>query len=178
MAPHQILIVAIRFLALIWFLYTASNVGTFYATIVEFENLNLGLGMLWASGLLQLAACVFLWLFPATVASKLLRDGSQPISSFGSIEHWQALVPIGVGLWVLARAVADLGYWLTFLVLRGYDEMLERVPLDAYQIAGMVTTLIELVVGAWLLLSGPAVTALLLRTRMAGLKNKLPDSTG
>lgn len=178
MTPHQLLIVAIRLLALIWFLYTVANVGTFYATILEFEDLNLGLGMLWASGLLQLAACVFLWVFPATLASKLLRDGSQAISSFGSIEHWHALVPIGVGLWVLARAVSDLGYWLTFLVLRGRDEMLQRVALDAYQIAGMVATLIELVVGTWLLLSGPAITALLLRARVAGLKNKLPDSTG
>lgn len=176
MTPHQILIVVIRLLALLWFLFTISNAGTFYGIAEALKGMSVGPGMLWALGLVQLAACAFMWFFPATLASKLLRDGARPISSNGPIEHWQALVPIGVGLWLLARAVPDLADWLMYFVLRRHDDVLKGAPVGADEIANVLATFVETAVGAWLILSGPAVTRLLVQARLAGLRSKISDS--
>lgn len=79
MTPHQILIVVIRLLALLWFLYVLSNVGMFIGMAEALWSIGIGRPLLGVFGLVQLGACVLLWLFPATLASKLLRDGARPI---------------------------------------------------------------------------------------------------
>ena len=110
MTPHQILIVAIRLLAVFWLL---NVLGQLPIIIVTFEHTETPAAA--AAGLLaiQCAISVVLWLFPATFARMLLRSGSTPVTNADTPPvEWHALCFVAVGVFALARAFPDLAYWL------------------------------------------------------------------
>lgn len=162
MTPHQILIVSIRLLAILWFLRVLAQLPTVIITMQEMGDVA---SSFWVSPLLQFLVCTFLWLFPATVASKLLRSGREPIpASSVPFSDWRDLLFIAVGLFVLARAVPDAIYWI---VLGVASEPL--VPdLTFEQKVSVFATMLELVIGVALTLGAKGVGNSIERLRRAG----------
>jgi hypothetical protein len=66
--PHQILIVAIRLLTIFWLF---GVLGQIAAAIATLQAMGTGTLSIWVLAGVQLAICLFLWFFPATIASKL-----------------------------------------------------------------------------------------------------------
>lgn len=115
--------------------------------------------------LVALAVCGLLWVFPLTVARKLLPVMREPRSE--TALDARVALSLGltlIGVWVLANAIVDGLYWLA-LVVR--TNQLDYLTLDwnPDQVAGMVSTALELVIGAWLMLGNAGIGRLIHRFR-------------
>ncbi|MCD9031019.1 hypothetical protein LDO32_04655 [Luteimonas sp. Y-2-2-4F] len=119
----------------------------------------------------SIAVCAFLWFFPLTIARKLLPVMSEPRSETalsGSLALSVGLTLLGV--WVLAYALPDAIYWTTlFLLTRRADAM--YFTWGPEQIAGIVTTLAELLLAAWLIFGSSGIKRLILRYRRGALED-------
>ena len=170
MTPHQILIVALRILAIIWFLHT---VGLLVTNLVYLDPLGVdssGRIAAWLVAVTQLMACALLWLFPAAAASKLLRNKVNPENAATTPLHeWQTMIVIGIGLWALVRVFPDVIYWTSFVTMGGNEGYLQSELTNEHR-ANILSTIAEVALGFWLLLGGPGFAAFLLRVRTAGLK--------
>lgn len=105
MTPNQISIVGIRLLVIVWLL---SVIGQVAGALVATEHGGLDAEVLWTAAGVQLLVCVFLWLFPAMVASKLLRGGMESVSA-GSVpfHEWRDLCFVVVGACLSERDLLD-----------------------------------------------------------------------
>ena len=115
--------------------------------------------------ILGLFVCSFLWFFPLTVARKLLPVMREPLAEKpidSSIALSLGLTLIGV--WLLAYALVDGVYWLT-LVIRTQQIDMTYFEWSDEQIAGMVATIVELVISAWLILGSSGIRRLIYRFR-------------
>lgn len=124
------------------------------------ENIAYGLFLL-----LGLLVGIFLWIFPLTAARKLLPAMSEPRSE--QVIGAPVALSLGLsllGLWLLANALIDGGYWLTVLLLFHRDDT-GMLSLGHDQIAGMVATVLELVVGVWLVFGNAGLSRLVFRFR-------------
>lgn len=162
MTPHQILIVAIRLLAIFWLLGVLAQLPTVLITMREMGGVA---SSFWLSPLLQFLVCAFLWLFPATLASKLLRSGNEPIpASSVPFSDWRDLLFIVVGVFVLARAVPDAIYWIAVGVAS--EPIVPDLTFE--QKVRVFATVLELVIGVALTLGAKGVANSIERLRRAG----------
>jgi len=160
LTPHQILIVAIRLLAIFWLLSVLAQVPV---VIVTFEHTGAAPFATFGWLGIQFAISVVLWLFPATFARTLLRAANTPASTADTpLGEWHALCFIAVGIFVLARALPDLAYWL--ILASSLDE-----PLTLEQKANFVATLVEFAIGVASVLGATGLSALIHRLRRAGV---------
>lgn len=112
--------------------------------------------------------CGLLWLFPLTVARKLL-----PVMREARSEE-AISAPVGlalgltlIGAWLFATALVDASYWLTLILRTRQMTHLSGVPFEwtPEQIGSMVSTAIQLVLSAWLILGSSGVRRLIDRLR-------------
>lgn len=113
-----------------------------------------------------LVVAVLLWVFPARVAGHLLPRTSTPARP----EPWtaaelQAAAFSVLGMWILARAVADLGYWIVYLLLLPGSGAYRSSGLSPADLGGLVSTALELVIGVWLLLGARGLAGVIRRFR-------------
>ncbi|MFC4311115.1 hypothetical protein ACFPN2_18605 [Steroidobacter flavus] len=163
MTPHQILIVGIRLLVIFWLLSVLGQAGAILTTV---ENMGVTSTPFVISVGLQFVAIVVLWLFPATLATKLLRSGNVPVqASTVAFDEWRDLVFVGVGIFVLARALPNVIYWA----------ILAAAPANALpdftfeQKANAFSTVVELAIGLTLTLGATGLSSLIQKGRRAGL---------
>jgi hypothetical protein len=124
------------------------------------ENIAYGLYLL-----LGVLVGIFLWIFPLTAARKLLPVMSEPRSE--QVIGAPVALSLGLtllGLWLLARALIDGGYWLTMLLLFHRDDT-GMMSLGPDQIANMVATVLELAISLWLVLGNAGLRRLIFRFR-------------
>lgn len=166
MIPHQILIVGIRLLVIFWFISLLGQIGVILTTL---QDPTVASAPFVISFGLQLVAVVVLWLFPATLASKLLRGGNVPVQPGAvTFEEWRDLVLVGVGIFVLTRAVPDVIYWA---ILAAAPET--SVPDFSFeQRANALVSLLELGIGLTLTLGAAGVAALIQKGRRAGVASR------
>lgn len=166
MTPHQILIVGIRLLVIFWFLSLLGQAAAIPATI---QNTDVSAKPFVITLGLQLVAIVVLWLFPATLASKLLRAGNVPVQSTAvAFDEWRDLMFVGVGIFVLARAMPDVIYW-TILAMAPESSFPD---FSFGQKASALVALLDLTIGLVLTLGAPAVAALIQKCRRAGVASR------
>ncbi|GFE88715.1 hypothetical protein [Steroidobacter agaridevorans] len=163
MTPHQILIVGIRVLVIFWFLSLIGQAAALPGTI---QNTDISAKPFLITLVLQLVAIVVLWLFPATLASKLLRASNVQVQpSAVPFDEWRDLVFVGVGVFVLARAIPDIIYW----------SILALAPESSFpdfsfeQQANLVLSLIDLTIGLTLTLGAKGIAALIQKGRRVGV---------
>ena len=121
----------------------------------------------------SLVVCAVLWFFPLTIARKLLPAMKEPRSE--SAMSGSVALSVGLtllGIWVLATAIPDAIYWGTLLLLT------RQMDVDYYQwgheqVAGIVTTVTELVLAAWLIFGSSGIKRLIYRYRYGAA----PDGT-
>jgi hypothetical protein len=163
MTPHQILIVGIRLLVILWLLNIFGQVASGLAAAVHVgEELMLWARLTWVSIGIQVAVCALLWFFPATLASKLLRGGDVPVVSASiPFSEWRDLCFVTVGIFVLASAIPNMIYWVVFV---GSVEPFGP-DLDPEQKAIAFSNLFELLIGLALTLGARKFGTFLQRAR-------------
>ncbi len=123
-----------------------------------------------AESALPLAVAILLWLFPLTVARKLLpvmRTDRTPISSEGT-----PLIEIGctlLGLWLLAAAISDAVYWSAYLFLAFRLGDVHAISPESK--GAIIATVVELAVALWLLLGYNGILGAIRRFRVAGVRS-------
>jgi hypothetical protein len=172
MSPHQILTVCIRLVALIWLLYTVSHLDSLFAYLNEGSRLQLDKTTVLIFASLQVATCAVFWLFPRSIAAKLLpgRDTDVPPSPSSTFE-WQTLGVICVGIWALTRAIPDALYWATFFNMMAVSSNLGWSYFSPEQKAAMISTIAELGIGFWLVLGAKGFASILFKVRTAGINH-------
>jgi len=163
LTPHQILIVAIRLLAVFWLLSVLGQIPVVLATF-EHTEMEPYSTVVWLG--IQFAISAVLWLFPSTFAGLLLRSGKTPVSvAAAPLGEWHALCFVAVGIFTLARALPDLVYWI-MLATNG-EPLTEPLRLD--QKATFAATIVEMAVGVALLLGATGLSTFIHRLRRAGV---------
>jgi hypothetical protein len=118
--------------------------------------------------LFPILAAILLWFFPLTVAGKLIPDTKPeelPIALSGTEIETVAFSILG--LWILATAIPDIFHWATFGYLVKASGV-GRAQLTPENIGNIVGTVVELVIGFWLLFGSKGIAGLIRRYRYAG----------
>jgi hypothetical protein len=172
MTPHQIVVVGLRLLAVAWVLFLLGQAPMYFAQAAAYaRTINMTyIGVFWAA---QLLMCTVVWFFPASIARKLLPSPKNDVvyESPAAPGDWLTLGLIVIGLWVLFGGVTDAIYWLLFLAYNPLDQV---SGLNADAKAAMITTVLELVFGTWLVFGAKGLGALLWKIRTGGV-SKNPD---
>jgi hypothetical protein len=172
MTPHQILIVAIRLVAILWFFHAVGHTASILSFVpsARFDESSLPL-VWWSLALFELIACAFLWLFPATIARRLLPGRDAPASAPAPVLlEWQTMAVIVIGIWALSQALPDAIYWVTFFGL-SYSDGRSLAYLTAGNEADLMALIAKIVVALWLVFGAKGFAAFLFRVRTAGLKS-------
>jgi hypothetical protein len=112
-----------------------------------------------------LLAALLMWIFPLTIAGTILpkiktSGRSVPLR----VNEIQVVAFSILGLWVLSTAVPDIFYWSTFVYLaKGIN-----FSLKPEHIGNVVATVIELIIGFWLLFGARGLRGLVRLTRSSG----------
>lgn len=166
MTPHQILVVVIRLLAILWALQLLTLIGPTFSVVEQSEE---QFATMWVPLVLQFIVCVWLWVFPATLAARLLRSGNAQVRvSDTSLAEWQNLALTVVGVFVLARAVPNAIYWLVLVV----DSLKVAPAQDVFNLeqkASALTAFVEIAIGFWLVFGANGISAFVHRLRAAGV---------
>ena len=166
MTPHQILIVGIRVLVIFWTINFLGQAGAILTTI---QSMDVPAKAFLISLALQLVAIVLLWLFPATLASKLLRGGNVPVQpSAAPFDEWRDLMFVGVGIFVLTRAIPDITYWA--ILATASESSFPDFSFE--QKTNAFVSLLELAIGLFLTLGATGVAALVQKARSAGVASR------
>jgi len=123
------------------------------------------LGAFVVVGVVGLVIAGLLWLFPLTVARKLLPVMKEPRSDTaisGTLALSLGLTLMGV--WFLAGALVDAVYWLV-LMLRNGQLAEYSPPMSPDDIASIVATIAEFLVAFVLLFGNAGIRRLILRYR-------------
>jgi hypothetical protein len=169
MTPHQIVVVVLRLIALVWLLYTLTHVFGLFAVIRGDPDALVSRPIVMFSAAFQVIVCLVLWFFPSTIAANLLRSApdTETPAPARPICEWQVLGIVFVGLLALARAIPDSIYWVTYAAMAtGYN--LSFFDLDADQKANALATVFELAIGLTLILGARPVATMLFKDRDAG----------
>jgi len=146
------------FLAGLKFAVTAAS---FYAASEQVAGLALMLAMVAT----MVAIAALLWYFPLTIARKLLPVMKEPKPA--SVVDGPTLFSLALmilGVWFLANAVIDLGYWGMFLS-RIWGSVPDDFGLTVEQKGGLLSTALELVVALVLLFGSSGIRNLLFKIR-------------
>jgi hypothetical protein len=171
MTPHQILIVALRVGAVLWFLHALSHAATTVTLATDPDVESTHALLIFSFAALELIACIFMWAFPATIAAWLLPSGGTKSAVPGpSLPEWQTLGVILVGLLVLAEAIPGAVYWIVDVATLNRPFSIQDY-FSSYFAASTISTAVKLIIGFWLLLGGRGIAAVLFRIRTAGLRS-------
>ena len=168
MHKEQIVGVAVRLFAVFLVIYVLRNASEIMPYLADSSPYKISVTFLFLIVLFPILAAVLLWLFPLTIAAKIIPDikAKKPPKTLegGEIE----LVAFSIlGLWVLTGAIPDIFHWGTFVYMVKNSEA-ARVELSPDNIGNIVATVVELVIGFWLLFSSKGIIGILRRLRNAG----------
>lgn len=112
-------------------------------------------------------AALLLWVFPLSVARKLLPVMKEPRSeSVVGVDTLFSLGLVLIGMWLLAGAIIDGVYWLSMVMaMRGAGMTMPDMAPD--QKAGMIATGAEAIVALILILGSSGLRKLVYRFRNA-----------
>lgn len=168
MSREDIVVVAIRLFA-IFLLITALR----FAAQAIGAPFDIPIGdLIWGIALtaaVPLVAAVLLWFFPSSIATKLLpvmESPGTPISANGA-----TALDVGctlIGLWLLASALADAGYWTIILMAAAHNDWADGA-LATEDIANIIATLLQVLVALWLLLGYRQILKVLHELRSHGV---------
>lgn len=170
MTPLQIVALVLRLVALIWLLFTVNHLHGLFAYVNNDSGIVITKSVIWLFAILQIATCAVLWLFPTTIAEKLLPSASttEPTRPPVALVEWQTIGVICIGIWELSKAIPDAIYWMTYYSMRfGADA--DAFYLDADQKGLLASTVAELVIGVWLVFGAKGFAAFLFKVRTAGV---------
>ena len=169
MKPQHIVATCLRVLAIAWVLYALSRVQSTLAFAASHAGMSANMSVILLVTFLQIAVCAVLWFFPMTIASWLLPGGvpSEPSAEPLRFVEWQTLGLICVGFWGIVDSTPNLVYLITYAALSSGDELYGG--LREYEKAKLVSSIVELALGLWLVFGAKGLAAFLFKIRMGGV---------
>ncbi len=163
MQKEQIVGLAVRLFAIFLVVYTI-RYGSSLLPMTRPPN-NVSFLLLAGFTVPLLLAALLLWIFPLTIAGTILPEiktsGSSVPLEVGEIQ----IVAFSIlGLWVLSTAVPDIFYWSTFVYLAKGIEF----SLTPEHIGNIVVTVIEIIIGVWLVFGAKGLRGLRRLVRISG----------
>ena len=175
MSPHQILIVVTRLTAVVWVLSTLSSSYTLFMYMDADDAYGASFGIpitvIAAYMVLKLLVGVALWVFPSFIAHKLLPEHASSKSENPiTIQQWQTLGFVLIGIWALSSSIPDALYWFEMhAALR--QNGASFTDFDAEQKASVYSTVAEVTIGFFLVFGSKALSGLIHTVRTAGYRN-------
>lgn len=168
MRKEQVVGLALRLFAIFLFIQALRQAAALIPYLADSATARVSLSLVVVSTLVPVAIAVFLWLLPLTIATKLIPgvNAKEPRSTLTATEIASVAFPV-LGLWVLTSAVPDTFYWAMFIYIVKSSDV-GRPELSPENIGNIVATVVELLIGFWLLLGSKGVFGLLKRLRYAG----------
>ncbi len=117
--------------------------------------------------LLLIVSAILLWLFPLTVANKLLPGKVLDVRTALPLEELQCAAFCLLGLWLLTDAIPSLTYYFVLFYQFSKDYQILHNPQTA---SGLMRSVVELIIGVWLLFGARGLLGLLRWARHAGKK--------
>jgi hypothetical protein len=130
------------------------------------EGDTAGMSMVLAAMATLLLIALFLWLFPLTVASRLIPRSALEQRTSAPVEDLQRCGFLLLGLWVLALSVPGFFRYLFLYYLTARLGTTIQLAPEAH--AGFAAVVVELMIGLWLLFGAKGLLALLRWARTAG----------
>jgi hypothetical protein len=156
LTPHEILAVCSRLAALIWGTYAIHRVPELFVHI-DYPAMDNRASVLVLTAI-QLSMCLFLWFFSGTVARKLLPLKDVAASSPPRLMDWQILGLVLIGVWELVEALPRLVYWVVVLNTQNSADY-EFASLTPVQRGQLLWTILQLVIGIWLMFAARGISA-------------------
>jgi hypothetical protein len=156
--------IAVRLFAIFLGVYSLRFMSTMIPFAATSDSDSVTLNYVLILGAFPLLAAALLWRFPLTVATLLLPASTEQTEATALNANDMEVAGFSiVGLWVLASAIPDLFYWVTYAyAITHVDSGVGWLP---DQIGGAVSTVIELGVGFWLLLGSGGLLKMISRIR-------------
>ncbi len=165
MTATQVVALGVRLFSVWLFVYVVRNVpGMWQYNVLEADSS--------ANLVVAIVACVLftvvalLWFFPLTIASKLLPQTQLEDRINLPLEQAQAVGFSLLGLWMLTNAIPSALYWVLMSYYGAKPNSL--LHLGAKEYALIASTVLELVLGIWLLFGAKGLLGILRRARSAG----------
>lgn len=161
MSPHQILAVAIRVVVLWLFLNFMFVIGSSISNSLQKGS---EVSISWAFVVLVLiVVCYLVWMFPLTIARKILPTESDAAPHPSNLNSWFSLGCVLIGVWLVCKATAALfAYLFTYLWVVRAITSLEIPSQWVFEIS---FNAIQLAFGVWLLLGSNSIKTWLDRAR-------------
>lgn len=165
MTNAQIVALGVRLFSIWLVLYLFGHAPGLW-TFVEHGKSGGGAGFVVAVCAVLVLAAVALWIFPLAVARKLMPKATLDQPTPLPVEQVQRAGFCLLGLWVLTEAIPDLIYYATAFAVSTSPSALMSFDKNTY--ANVAHTIVEFLLGVWLLLGARGLVGLLRWARTAG----------
>lgn len=155
MSPQQTAALGIRLFAIWLAIYCARWAPYLVGVARDTDELGI-LVVTVVAALLSIAAVLILWFFPRTVARAILPAGDAHAAAPNTPDTWLAIGCALLGLWVLSEAVPLLVRSIYAFL---YAQRANMPSSDEWS-ASFVYALVELAIGAWLVLGASGMRKL------------------
>jgi len=167
MPKEQIVGIAVRLFAIYLALETLRYASGLLPYAGSQSPNNISLAFIATLAIFPLLAAFLLWRFPLSVASKLIPEiqHQDQRPTLSSIEIQTIAFSI-LGVWVLTTSIRDSFYWITFVYqIKKTGLRYEVLPPD--KVGDIVATIIELIIGFYLLFGSRGLAGFIHRIRQA-----------
>lgn len=165
MTNAQIVALGVRLFSIWLVLYIFGHAPGLW-TFIEHGKSGSGAGFIVTACAVVVLAAVGLWFFPLAVARKLLPKATLDQPTPLPVEEVQRAGFCLLGLWVLTESVPDLIYYAVGFAVSTSPSALMSFEKNTY--ANVAHTIVEFVIGVWLLLGARGLLGVLRRARTAG----------
>lgn len=159
MKKEEIVAIAVRLFAIYLFVYAVRMVPGMVVLIQQqVDSIDFIFGLVFLTS--HLLVALLLWVFALAIARKLLpggKAGKAPARlAAGDIQTVAFSV---MGLWVLAMAIPEIFYWGSYIYQTSASGWRYR-ELSPENAGNIVSTLVELAIGLWLLFGARGLAGL------------------
>jgi hypothetical protein len=176
MTPRLFVALGLRLLGIFWVLYL---LGHMYGLSIYLNHSATPVSryVIWGATILQLLICLALWVFPSTIAGKLLPSAARADEDPPPprLADWQALGVACVGLWSLAAAIPRTVFWLNILILNNIKYP-DYAYMDLERRADFAATVAQLLISLWLVFGSRSIARVIFKLRNAGVAKQ--DAAG
>jgi hypothetical protein len=167
----QIVGLGVRLFSIWLALYLLATVPSMWSFVGRDFNDYAGAWVIVVVSIVLLTAVILLWMFPLTVARKLIPRTATDQATALPIDQVQSVGFCLMGLWLLANAIPNV-FWWTVMVYQSSRPQ-SRFSLESGNYASMAYTIVELVIGVWLLFGAQGLLGVVRWARTAGTGDRL-----
>jgi len=164
---EQIVALAIRVFAVFLLVYGLRSLSTFVP--IGYINDMASEAWIWIAvfAIVLFGIVWLLWFFPLSIARKLLPRTTQKSTEVAvSAQEIETIAFTVLGLWVLSTGVPDIIYWITYWLTIANASVDPDISLD--RLGYTLATVMEIIIGVWLMFGAKGLRGLLHRMRYAG----------